>query len=116
MIREIWLLRHLKMEFFRLKWISKKMPDVSNKKLPDWVRVDRTTFNQIKDKVKKVKDKNMYVRPNRGFYISADDSYKLIQDMDYIEITHEEALKKINDICSNIEKISKQESFMKTKL
>ena len=56
----------------------------------------------MKDKVKKVKDKNIYVRPNRGFYISADDSYKLIQEMDYIEITHEEALKKINDICSNI--------------
>ena len=116
MIREIWLLRHLKMELFRLKWISKKMPDVSNKKLPYWVRVDRTTFNQMKDKVKKVKDKNIYVRPNRGFYITADDSYKLIQDMDYIEITHEEELKKINDICRNIEKICKQESFMKTKL
>ena len=45
-----------------------KEPDVSNKKLPDWVRVDRTTFNQIKDKVKTFKDKNIYFRPNRGFY------------------------------------------------
>ena len=45
-----------------------KEPDVSNKKLPDWVRIDRTTFNQIKDKVKTFKDKNIYFRPNRGFY------------------------------------------------
>ena len=86
---------------------------VSNKKLPDWVRVDRTTFNETKDKVKKVKDKIIYVRPNRGFYISADDSYKLIQHIEYGEITHEKALKKFNDIRSDIEKISNQE---KTKL
>ena len=65
-----------------------------NKKLPDWLTVDRTTFNQIKYKVKKVKDKNIYVRPNRGLYISAEDSYKLIQDIEYSEITHEETLKK----------------------
>ena len=61
---------------------------MSNKKLPDWLTVDRTTFNQIKYEVKKVKDKNIYVRPNRGLYISADDSYKLIQDIEYGEITH----------------------------
>ena len=65
-----------------------------NKKLPDWLTVDRTTFNQIKYKVKKVKDKNIYVRPNRGLYISAEDSYKLIQDIEYSEIDHEETLKK----------------------
>ena len=77
---------------------------MSLKKLPDWVRIDRTTFNQIKDKNKKVKDKNIYVRPDRGLYISANDSYKLIQDIEYSEITHEEALKKINNIRSDIEK------------
>ena len=91
MITEVWLFRHLNMDIFRLKIDLKKKPDLSNKKLPNWVRVDRTTFNQMKDKVKKVKNKNIYVRPNRGFYISADDSHKLIQDG---EITHEEALKK----------------------
>ena len=90
---------------------QKKEPHVSNKKLPDWVRVDRTTFNQIKDKVKKVKDKNIYVRPNCGCYISADDSYKLFQDTEYGDIIHEEALKKINDIRSDIENISYLESF-----
>ena len=61
---------------------------MSNKKLPDWLTVDRTTVNQIKYEIKKVKDKNIYVRPNRGLYISADDSYKLIQDIEYGEITH----------------------------
>ena len=91
MITEVWLFRHLNMDIFRLKIDFKKKPDLSNKKLPNCVRVDRTTFNQMKDKVKKVKNKNIYVRPNRGFYISADDSHKLIQDG---EITHKEALKK----------------------
>ena len=57
-----------------------KEPDVPDKKLPDWLTVDRTTFNQMKYKVKKVKDKNIYVRSNRGLYISAEDSYKLIKD------------------------------------
>ena len=85
------------------------MPD---KKLPDWLTVDRTTFNQIKYKVKKVKDKNIYVRSNRGLYISAEDSYKLIKDIEYSEITHEETLKKkMNDVRSDILKKSNQESF-----
>ena len=82
---------------------------MSNKKLLDCVRVDRTAFNQIKDKVKDVKEKNIYVRPNHGLYISVDDSYKLIQDIEYGEITHEEATKKINDIRIDIEKFSNQE-------
>ena len=85
------------------------MPD---KKLPDWLTVDRTTFNQMKYKVKKVKDKNIYVRSNRGLYISAEDSYKLIKDIEYSEITHEETLKKkMNDVRSDILKKSNQESF-----
>ena len=89
-----------------------KEPDVPDKKLPDWLTVDRTTFNQIKYKVKKVKDKNIYVRSNRGLYISAEDSYKLIKDIEYGEITHEETLKKkMNDVRSDILKKSNQESF-----
>ena len=34
-----------------------------------------------------------------------------MQDIEYGEITHEEALKKINDILSDIEKICSQENF-----
>ena len=69
MIAEIRSLRHLKIDFFCSRWVSKKKkePDI-----PDWVSVDRTTFNQIKNKIKKVNDKNIYVSPNCGFYISAD--------------------------------------------
>ena len=50
MITEIWLLRHLKMKSFCLKMDLKKKsePVVSNKKLPDWVRVDRTTDERYK--------------------------------------------------------------------
>ena len=52
---------------FKMGFKKKKEPDI-----PDWVSVDRTTFNQIKNKIKKVNDKNIYVSPNCGFYISAD--------------------------------------------
>ena len=45
---------------------QEKESDALNKKLPNWVRLDEKMFNQIKDQVKKVKDKNLYVRPNRS--------------------------------------------------
>ena len=82
-----------------------------NKKLPDGVRVDKKVFNQIKNDVQKVKDKNLYVRPNHGGHINVNDSYKLIRGMEYGKIPHEKALKKINDIRSDIEKINDQDSF-----
>ena len=98
MITEISLLGHLRIEFFCLKMDFKKKSQMClTKNLKDWIRVDRTTFNQIIDEVKKVKDKNIYIRPNRGPYINANDSYKLIQDLEFGEITHEEALEKNNE-------------------
>ena len=46
--------------------------------LTDSVRVDKKTFKKIKDEVKRVKDKNIYVRSNQGSYIRVNNSYKLI--------------------------------------
>ena len=53
----------------------------SIKKQPNWVRVDEKKFNQMKDQVKKVKDSNLYVRPNRDAYTNINDSHKLIRDI-----------------------------------
>ena len=75
-----------------------------NKKLANWVRVDDNFFNQIKDQVKKVKNKNLYVRPNRGSHINLNDSFQRTNSRNRVcKITHEEVLKKINQIRSDIE-------------
>ena len=78
---EISLLKCLKTVFFPFKdGFQEKESHVLNKKLPNWVRANETFSDQIKDQVKKVKDKNLYVRPNRGAYINGNDSYELIRD------------------------------------
>ena len=93
---------------------QEKETDVLNKKLPIWVRVDKKSFNQTKDQAKKVKDKNLYVRPNRGAYINVNHSYELIRDIEYGKIIHKEALNKINKIHSDIERINDQDLVLNT--
>ena len=45
-------LRDLKTEFFRLKMdFKKKESDMSDKALPDWVKVGKKRFDQIKNEV-----------------------------------------------------------------
>ena len=45
-------LRDLKTEFFRLKMdLKKKESDMSDKALPDWVKVGKKRFDQIKNEV-----------------------------------------------------------------
>ena len=67
-------LRHLKKEFFRLKMdLRKKDSDMSDKALPDWVKVDKERFNKIKNKIQQAKNKNLQARPNRGSPIYFDE-------------------------------------------
>ena len=83
---------------------QEKESDVLNKKLANWVRIDENFFNQIKDQVKKVKNKNLYVRPNRGSHINLNDSFQRTNSRHRVrKITHEEVLKKVNQIRSDIE-------------
>ena len=101
--------------FFLLKdGFQEKELDVL--KLPDSVRVDKKTFKQIKDEVKKVKDKNIYVRSNQDTYIRVNNSYKLIWDIEYGRITHKEELERINKIHSDIKKIDNQEKVNENQL
>ena len=85
-------------------------------KLPDSVRVDKKTFKQIKDEVKKVKDKNIYVRSNHDTYIRVNNSYNVIWDIEYGRITHKEELERINKIHSDIKKIDNQEEVNENQL
>ena len=85
-------------------------------KLPDSVRVDKKTFKQIKDEVKKVKDKNIYVRSNHDTYIRVNNSYNVIWDIEYGRITHKEELERINKIHSDIKKIDNQEKASENQL
>ena len=49
-------LRHLKTEVFRLRMdLKKKESDMSDKALPNWVKVDKKRFNRIKTKSKMLK-------------------------------------------------------------
>ena len=101
--------------FFLLKdGFQEKELDVI--KLPDSVRVDKKTFKQIKDEVKKVKDKNIYVRSNQDTYIRVNNSYKVIWDIEYGRITHKEELERINKIHSDIKKIDNQEKVNENQL
>ena len=55
-IVEIMSLRHLKTEVFRLRMdLKKKESDMSDKALPNWVKVDKKRFNRIKTKSKMLK-------------------------------------------------------------
>ena len=84
--------------------------------LTDSVRVDKKTFKKIKDEVKRVKDKNIYVRSNQGSYIRVNNSYKLIWDIEYGRITHKEELERINKTHSDIKKIDNQEKVNENQL
>ena len=48
------------------------------------------------------KSNSLQARPNRGSPITFNESNKLLQDIEHSRITHEEALKRINNIRSDI--------------
>ena len=52
---------------------QKEESDMSDKALPNWVKVDEKRFNRIKNKIQQVKYKNLQARPNRGRPISFDE-------------------------------------------
>ena len=58
----------------------------------------------IRNEIQQARNKNLQARPNCGSPIYFDESYKVIQDLEHSNITHEEALKIITDIRKNIER------------
>ena len=89
--------------------MSDKQPD--ELKLPKWVKVKKKRFDVIKNKVQNARDNNLQARQNRGSLINFDKSNKLLQDIEHSKFTYEEALKRINNIGSDITKVINKESI-----
>ena len=65
----------------------------------------------IKNKVQNAKNNNLQARPNRSNVISFKESNKLLYDIEHSKITYEEVLKRIQNICSDINKIINMQSL-----
>ena len=60
---------------------QKEKPDMSEKTLPNWVKVSKQRFDTIKNAVQNAKRNNLQVRPQHASPINFDNSDKLIQDI-----------------------------------
>ena len=61
-------------------------------------------LNIIKNKVHNARYNNLQARPNRKRLINFNESNKLLHDIEHNKITYEEALKRIENIRSDIRK------------
>ena len=68
-------------------------------------------FNKIKNKVQNAKNNSLQASPNRKRLFSFNESNKLLLDIEHSRVTYEEALKRINNIRSDIKKIIDKESL-----
>ena len=73
--------------------------------------MDEKRFNARKKIIQNAKDNNLQARSQRGSPIDFVQPNKLIQDI-VNGITHEEALKKLNSINDDINRIIKQKSLV----
>ena len=62
-------------------------------------------FAVIKNKVQNAKNNNLHAWPNRSSLTNFNESNKLLQNVEHSKITDEEALKRIKNICGDINKI-----------
>ena len=69
------------------------------------VKVSKQRFDVIKKKVQNAKINNLQARPKGGKVINANESNKLLHEIENIQITYEEALQIIENIRSDINKI-----------
>ena len=95
--------------FFEHKSLPDKQPD--ELKLPKWVKVSKKRFHIIKSKVQNVKNNYLQVRPNQSKVLNFNKSNKLFNKIENSKITYEEALKRIKNIRSNINKIISMQSL-----
>ena len=87
----------LNMNFFRVN------PNESN--LPKWIKVSKKRFNVIKKEVQNAKINNLQARIKGGKVININESNKLLHEKENNQITYEEALKGIENIRSDINKL-----------
>ena len=86
-----------------------EQPDESN--LPKWVKVSKQRFDVIKKKVQNAKINNLQARPKGGKVININQSNKLLHEIENSQITYEEALKRIENIHRDINKIISMQSL-----
>ena len=90
---------------------QKKESDMSDKALPDWVKVGKKRFDKIKNEVQNIENNNVQARPF-GKFINIIKSSKSIQETAHGDITHEKALERITSIRDDIDKIISQKTLV----
>ena len=96
-------------QFFEYKFLLGEQPDELN--LPKWIKVSKQRFDVIKKKVQNAKINNLQARPKGGKVINANESNKLLHEIENIQITYEEVLKEIKNIYSDINKLVNAQSI-----
>ena len=96
-------------QFFEYKFLPGEQPDESN--LPKWVKVSKQKFDVIKKKVHNAKINNLQTRPKGSKVININESNKLLPEIENSQITYEEALKRIKNIRSDINKLVKAHEY-----
>ena len=86
-----------------------KQPDESN--LLKWIKVSKQSFDVIKKKVQNAKNNNLQARSKGSKVININESDKLLYEIENSQITYEEALKRIENICSDINKLVSVQSI-----
>ena len=89
-------------QFLEYKFLPGEQPDESN--LPKWVKVSKQRFDVIKMKVQNAKTNNLQARPKGSKVINIKKSNKLFHEIGKCQITYEEALNRIENIRSDINK------------
>ena len=74
-------------------------------KLPKWIKVSKQRFDVIKKKVQNTKTNKLQVRPKGSKVININEWSKLLHEIENSQIAYEEALKRIKNIHSDINKI-----------
>ena len=96
-------------QFFEHKFFLGEQSDELN--LPKWVKVSKQRFDVIKKKVQNAKINNLQARPKGGKVINTNESNKLLHEIENSQITYEEALKRIENIHRDINKIISMQSL-----
>ena len=95
-------------QLLEYKFLLREQPDESN--LPKWIKVSKRRFNVIKKKVQNTKSNNLQARPQEGKVININGSKKLLHEIENSQITYEEALKIIENIRSDINRLVSAQS------
>ena len=84
--------------------INMSLKKKSNR-LAKWIKVSKQRFDVIKKKVQNTKTNKLQVRPKGSKVININEWSKLLHEIENSQIAYEEALKRIKNIHSDINKI-----------